>query len=103
MRVYEALIDWLKAQNIGRKPRNFGLSPLEQELFERLVGICEWRLGRAEFPGDDPASEAEPPKPITVDDLVRCLKRLLKSAQMWNKGGGRQGYLKFISPYVTPE
>jgi hypothetical protein len=37
---------------------------------------------------------------LDVATMILCLKRLVKSVQKWNKQGGRQGYLDFMSPYV---
>jgi len=37
--------------------------------------------------------------PIDVPTLVLCLKRLVKSVQQWNKHGGRQGYLTFMTQF----
>jgi hypothetical protein len=41
------------------------------------------------------------PEPKTVDEIMLCLKRILKSATRWNKEAGRQGYLDFITQFVT--
>ncbi len=101
MWAYEALIDWYSAENIGRKPRNLDkLSPLERDLFDSVLEICEWRLGRTEIGVEDSGSPDERPTPITVDTIILCLKRLLKSVKKANKHGGRQGYLEFISQYL---
>ena len=63
--------------------------------------MCEWRLGRGEPPVDEPSKVPSPgPKPITVDEIILCLKRILKSVKRWNKEGGTQGYLNFIVQYV---
>jgi len=98
--VYEALIDNYVAEKISRPPKNFMLSPLEQELFDNVRTMCELRLGRGELPADAKAVDLPSPAPITIDVLLLCLKRLLKSAQRWNKSGGPRGYLDFMSPYV---
>jgi len=97
---YEALAEHYKAEKIGRMPHNSDLSMHEQELFGQLLSVCEWRLGRSEMALADPNDESEPPPPITVDDLLRCMKRLLKSLRTWSKGGGRKGYLEYISHFV---
>jgi len=39
-------------------------------------------------------------KPITVNELLDCLKRIKKSVQFWTKEGGRQGYLVYISNFM---
>ena len=101
MRTYEALIDWYRGENIGRKPRLVGgLSDLERTLFDSILEICEWRLGRTDIRANGSGSPHDRPNPITVDILILCLKKLLKSAKTWNKRGGRQGYLQFMSGYL---
>lgn len=101
MRALEALIDAYGGEKIGRGPRDFRLSDLEQKLLDRMRGMCEWRLGRREIPVEDTPSASGPkPEPITVDEVILCLKRLLKSTQRWNKEGGMQGYLDFVEQYI---
>ncbi len=97
MRVLDAVLENYDAEKAGRNPRNARFSPLEQTLHERVREICEWRLGRA-TPGN---TEKSPPKTtIARDDMIRCLRRLIKSAGLWNKQGGRQGYLNYIIQFI---
>ena len=99
MRVLEALIDRYKGQHIGRMARDWRPSELERILEQRLHALCEWRLGRLDI-GDLPSAAEEEMKPIKVDEILWCLKRILKSVQRWNKEAGRQGYLTFIGHYI---
>ncbi|MBW7866072.1 MAG: hypothetical protein GX580_12585 [Candidatus Hydrogenedens sp.] len=97
MRVLDAVLENYAAEKDGRIPRNARFSPLEQVLHGQVRQICEWRLGRATL-GDD---EKRPPKtPIPLDDMILCLKRLIKSAGRWNKQGGRQGYLNYVIQFI---
>ena len=100
MDMLEALMDGYVAEKIGRAPRNFGLSELELALMENVRRMCEWRLGRRSLTDDPQDAEDVAPEPKTVDEILSCLKRILKSVKTWNKDGGRQGYLKFIVQYV---
>jgi hypothetical protein len=100
MRMLEALIDKYAAEKIGRPPRHFSLSELEQGLFENVRRICEWRLSRGTVTGSPEKAREMTPKPITIDEIVLCLKRVLKSVKRWNEDGGRRGYLDFIIQYV---
>jgi len=93
MRALEALIDAYSGEKIGRPPRAFRLSDLEARLKDGVREMCEWRLGRS----DPLPAEVEP---ISVDEMILCLKRILKSVNRWNKEGGSQGYLDFIVEYV---
>jgi hypothetical protein len=101
LRIIEALIDDYRGNKMGRAPRCRQLSEREHDLMDAMRTVCDWRLGREteSFVGP-PVPEALPQKPLTLDEIIRCLRRLLKSAERWNKEGGRQGYLNFISQFV---
>lgn len=101
MRMLESLIDRYTAEKIGRAPRDFGLSEMEGFLLGNVRRICERRLGRGGVPADPTHPEIMAPEPKTVDEIILCLKRILKSAKRWNKEAGRQGYLDFITQFVT--
>ena len=100
MRMLEALIDSYTAEKIGRSPRHFPLSDVERLLLENVRRMCEWRLGRASLSDDASKDKEITPEPKSVDEIVLCLKRILKSVNKWNKRGGRQGYLNFVIQYV---
>jgi hypothetical protein len=96
-RVLEAAMDCYKAEKIGRAPREVSLSPAESKLLDAVRGMCEWRLGRSSGPA---FPDAPAPAPKTVDEILLCLKRLIKSIKSWNRHGGERGYLDFIIQYV---
>lgn len=98
MSVFEALIDCYVAEKINRKPRHFALSARGDRVFGRVKVVCDWRLGREVLEGEGGEKLEVPPK--TVDEIIKCLKTLLNSAKKWNKSGGRQAYLDFISEFV---
>ncbi len=66
-----------------------------QLVYDRIKEVCQWRLGRAEITISDEFTRLKP-EPISVDEIMDCLKRIRKSVDLWNKQGGRQGYLYFI-------
>lgn len=100
IRSLEALMAKYSAEKTGQPPKQHKLSDRERTLVENMERTCEWRLGRGTL-GDEPAGqEVKQPNPISLDDLLLCLKRLLKSVNRWNSVGGRQGYLDFIVQYV---
>jgi hypothetical protein len=98
MRALEAVTDSYAAEIVGRAPRQFGLSFEEQDVFTAVKDICDWRLGRTDLSSGS-AERAVEIKPITVNEISLCLKRLLKSVRTWNSQGGSQGYLRFVSGY----
>jgi hypothetical protein len=100
MRVLESLVDDYKGDKIGRPPRAVPFSELEGCLKEVMRNACQWRLGREALEGVRGATPDMKPKPVTVDEIILCLKRIHKSAKTWNKDGGAQGYLNFVVDYV---
>ena len=100
IRILEALIDKYAAEKIGRQLRHFSLSGVEQTLLENVRRMCEWRLGRGTLTDSPEKAKEIAPEPITIDEIVLCLKRIHKSVKKWNKEGGRQDYLQFVIQYV---
>ena len=96
----EALIRGYTAEVRGRSRPNIRLSDLPQLVFDSVEAMCEWRLGRERLSaeGNQPVDVEMEPK--TIDEIIACLKRIRKSIKRWNKVGGRQGYLNFISEFV---
>ena len=62
--------------------------------------VCEWRLGRASMDSDAGAPGVPAPTPLTVQELLPCLKRIRKSVKFWNDEAGRQGYLDYVSQFL---
>ncbi len=96
----EAVIGSYRAERAGRTPEEFSASSVEADLYRAIRNMCEWRLGRL-HPDDAEAAELGPaPEPVTLEEIMLCLKRILKSVRFWNKSGGQRGYLTFIAQYV---
>jgi len=90
----ESLIEQYTAEKIGRVPRQTSLTDKEHFIFNNVQQICEWRLGRKSL------SKKINVKPRSIEEIIQCLKRILKSVQKWNKYYGKQGYLTFVSKYI---
>ena len=97
MRALEALIEVYRAEARGDTPKDVSLPEPEDTIFRRVKDMCELRLGRqvvatrvqVPFDGDKTAS-----------DILACLRKIRRSAERWNKRGGQQGYLQFVSEFV---
>jgi hypothetical protein len=105
MSALEAAIDYYAAQRINRNPREFNLSDRAALVAENVKKALNWRLGQkslemAETGLDELAENQAEFKPITLDEIIACLKKILGSIKKWNKQGGRQGYLTFVSPFI---
>ena len=98
----DALIRAYGAEYTGRTPRPARLSEAEQAIYDRVQGMCEWRLGHEEVQTEeeDGAAILQEMAPKTLDEIVACLKRVRTSVKRWHKTGGRRGYLDFVSRYV---
>ena len=100
MRVLDALVDGYRGEAIGRTFDDSMLPDLDRLCCDAVRRMCEWRLGRAGPVGGPPSAADKNMEHVTVDEIVLCLKKILKSAKWWNKEGGRQGYLNFVIQYV---
>lgn len=94
MRALEASINLYSAEQHRRAPREMSLNEQERLVCEAVKKTCETLLGR-------PAPEGkENSQRLTLDELVRCLKRIRKSVEFWYQSSGRQGYLKYVRSFV---
>ena len=93
----DALVRYYHAEEEGRTPPSIKLGELGQRVFLSVQRMCEWRLGRGPFPGDE-SEKAE--SKIPLSELVKSLREIQKSIPRWTQRNGRQGYLDFVSPYV---
>lgn len=66
-----------------------------QLVYDRVKEMCELRLGRSNQGIKRGLFKAKI-EPVSVDEMMECLKRIHKSVDLWNKQGGRQGYVYFI-------
>lgn len=91
-----AIAHYRAAQRQLPPPTSTAFNETQQGIFERLIDVCNQRLG---YP-----SEHLKPIPesaiIAIDELLLCLKRIEKSINCWTKNYGRRGYIEFVSQYV---
>jgi hypothetical protein len=70
----------------------------EQGLFGKLLkGGFFTRAGREKTARDESVPDIEP---ISVEEIIKCLKRIQTSIRRWNKQNGRRGYLDFVSEFI---
>jgi hypothetical protein len=96
----DALISRYKAEEQQRNPRPLRLTERQEQLFQSVQAICEWRLGRSELVAEADEQVIAGPPPISLEEIVACLKRIKSSVRRWTKQRGRQGYLTFVQQYV---
>ncbi len=94
----DALIRGYVLEEQGRGWPRATLSSRAALVFDACKEICEWRLGRAAMTTSRGRSVA--PRPTPLGAVVQCLKRLRKSARLWNERGGRQGYVEYVQKFL---
>jgi hypothetical protein len=96
-----SLIRLYTAEQRKRDAPDLNLSGPAELAFERVKGMCEWRLGREKLQSGDKNKEPfDFMEPIALNDLIACLKRIRRSIQKWNRGYGRRGYYDFVRQFV---
>ena len=98
----EALIRIYQAESKGRESTPPNLPSPSDQVYQNIKVMCEWRLGREALFQDEKGKKAAElqPSPITLDELLACLKRVRKSINYWTRQGGREAYLDFVSQFV---
>jgi len=100
-KVLNALIRAYQSQQQNRDFPQPTLKPLVEQVYDRVKQICEWRLGQQKLKGNGPRSKGPAPDPISIDEVIACLKRIRKSVEIWNKQGGTRGYLQYIDQFIA--
>jgi hypothetical protein len=95
-----ALIMHYQAQAQKRETRLPNLNERSKQVYDLVESMCEWRLGNDALVSEEMKARGPRPKPVPLDVIIACLKRIRKSIQTWNKQGGRQGYLTYIGRFI---
>ena len=96
----KALLRVYKAESSGRAAPTLQLNPLAQKAYHYLRLVCEFRLGRATISPEEGKPLAALPPPKTLDEMIACLQRVLRSIELWQKEGGRRGYYNFVNQFI---
>ncbi len=96
-RGYEAAYQRYRAESRGHTPKPTQETGIELKLYEAVSDICEWRLGRRQ---ETPAPGESALKSVPLDELVDCLRKLMKSVEFHGKTGGRLAYLRFTQQFI---
>lgn len=99
--VLSALLRAYRSEQQNETFRPPAMEPPLQEMYEAVKHVCDWRLGRVGPANERPQQALLGPKPITVDEIMACLRRIRKSVNFWNRErAGTQGYLQFIDQFT---
>ena len=100
-KVLNILVQTYRFQQQNREFARPPLKPHVEQLYEGVRHMCEWRLGKEKPAGHSLKSKGPAPSPISLDEMVACLKRIRKSVDLWNKQGGMRGYLHYIEQFIV--
>ena len=100
LKAVKGLIRAYTAEQRNRSQPNLKLTPAAEEAYEQVKFICDWRLGRAHFEDESGAPVDLGLEPLTVSEIIACLKRIRRSIEMWNKRGGRRGYFNYVDQFL---
>ena len=96
----ETLIKVYTGELRGREIALPELKPEELDAYTVAKAMCDFRLGRT--PVEDESGEKVDASLdlLTLEEVVACLKRVLKSINTWYKRGGRRGYYEYVRQFI---
>jgi hypothetical protein len=100
MYAVETLIKVYSGELQGREVALPQFKPEEREAYDAARAMCELRLGRGSLTDDKGREIKLDAEPLTVEEIIACLKRVRKSIETWYKRGGRRGYYEFVRQYL---
>lgn len=84
------MVRTLNNQKRGRSAPNLRLKEDEQAVYRQLQALATLYTGQDE--------SVKPDQLLTVDEMVACLKRILRSQKQMSSHG-RQGYVNFLKQF----
>jgi hypothetical protein len=100
---YEALARHFRAEAGRRPPPPLSLHEPSAGAFEVVRAVCDYHLGRPEEAERRRLVHPEiAPMGVAAKDVERCLKRLQRSLNLWNKQAGRRGYFEYVRQFAPP-
>lgn len=99
-RAYEAAYKFYRTVSRGGQPAPASLKGLDLETYNAVHALCERLLATGAAPFKGMPEEANT-KPLTAEKLVELLRELSRSVERHTKIDGRQGYLEFVSKFIS--
>ena len=87
-------------ENERRGTPTIRLSDRPQRVYEGCRRICEWRLGRQPLNSNEALRNEDSDEELTTAEVLLCLQRIRSSVRLWNRQGGRQGYLDYVRQFL---
>ena len=98
----ETALDWLiRLYTAESQGRSFSrpLRGISRKVADSVKQMCEVRLGRSQLTEKEGKAILDIGN-MTVDEIVKCLKRIKSSVNFWTKENGRQGYLNYVRQFI---
>jgi len=100
MYAVETLIKVYIGELRGRDVALPQFKPEERDAYDAAKAMCDLRLGRTSMEDEKGKKVGVEGEPLTLEEIIACLKRILKSINTWYKRGGRRGYYEFIRQFI---
>lgn len=84
-KILNVLISGYQAELSRRDFSKPNLSTLQEQLYESVKDMCEWRLGRKAIFKKEKHLQVKKLGPLSVEEIIACLKRIRKSVETWTK------------------
>jgi hypothetical protein len=100
MYAVETLIKVYTGELRGRDVALPQFKPEERDAYETAKAMCDLRLGRTSLEDEKGKKVEVEGESLTLEEIISCLKRILKSINTWYKRGGRRGYYEFVRQFI---
>ncbi len=96
----ETLIKVYTGELRGREVTAPQFKPEELDAYDAAKAMCDFRLGRTSMEDEKGKKVEAGGEPLTLEEIIACLKRILKSINTWYKRGGRRGYYEYVRQFI---
>lgn len=96
----ETLIKVYTGELRGREVAPPQFKPEEREAYDAAKAMCDLRLGRTSMEDEKGRKIEAGGEPLTSEEIIACLKRIVKSINTWYKRGGRRGYYEYVRQFI---
>jgi hypothetical protein len=100
MYAVETLIKVYASELRGREVALPQFKPEERKAYDAAKAMCDLRLGRTSMEDKKGRKIEAGGEPLTFEEIIACLKRILKSINTWHKRGGRRGDYEFVRQFI---
>ena len=98
----EELIQYYRYMDKGKERKPHNLSGLTKDVYDSVKEICDFRLGFDENGGleiNGLGMKISIEDGLEISVIVKCLRKILNSAEYWNRQGIR-GYLNYVEQFI---